>query len=312
MKKLIILSLLFLPFALQAQSFTEYNRKGDEAMARNDFRDAKIWYEEGVSNCNSYSIDKLTDIWMQDESMRVSMQTVMSKCFDCLNDQAFAKNQRAIEKIIIFYSEGIGTVKNEDSANNWKEQLEQLRRPVTDIYIPQESKENMKFFAGYHASLIAPFGIQVGGLGKSVGWYVRLHSNFTFQSTPYDCEIDKIELKIQQFDDKDFYRATGRTKSTYMMGSVGIMVKTVSTFYVSAGVGFWDRKFSREFIRVDDSGTDQPASTGWARDKDNSMNGITINLDGTYVFSERFYGTMGASLMSFKYVYPSIGVGIFF
>lgn len=48
------------PLGLLAQQRTEYNRKGDEAMKRLDYSDAKMWYEEGVSQCDAYSIDQLT------------------------------------------------------------------------------------------------------------------------------------------------------------------------------------------------------------------------------------------------------------
>ena len=37
-----------LPWCTQAQRQTEYNRKGDEALERKDYRDAKMWFEEGV------------------------------------------------------------------------------------------------------------------------------------------------------------------------------------------------------------------------------------------------------------------------
>lgn len=65
MKRLWILILLVivLPECLLAQQRTEYNRKGDEAMKRQDYSDARMWYEEGISNCDSYSIDQLTAIW---------------------------------------------------------------------------------------------------------------------------------------------------------------------------------------------------------------------------------------------------------
>ena len=61
------------PLGLLAQQRTEYNRKGDEAMKRLDYSDAKMWYEEGVSQCDAYSIDQLTTIWLSNERMRPSM-----------------------------------------------------------------------------------------------------------------------------------------------------------------------------------------------------------------------------------------------
>jgi len=315
MKKLIMLISLLLSITVQAQ-VQEYNRRGNEAMDRKDYQEAKFWYEQGVSNCDRYSINRLTDIYKLDESMRVSMRIVMGKCLACLNEQALTKDTLVIKQLIDYYSEGIGTAKNEVSANYWQGQLEQLRDPASGIFIQRDPKDQMKFFAGYHASLLAPYGIQVGGIGKSVGWYVRLRSNFAFQTTQYDGEIVKFrqqnQLKIQQLNENDFYRVTGRYKETYLMGSAGMIVKTVSHFYVSAGIGYWDRKYSREFIRVSNGGTEEPASADWARVKNLSMNGITFDLDGTYVLSERFYVTMGASLMSFKYVYPNMGLGIFF
>ena len=316
MKKFIILSLLILPFAVKAQVQTEYNQKGDAAKDQKDYQLAMFWYEQGIPNCDRYSIGQLTAIWKADETMRASMRVVMGKCLLCLTEQGQGNDTIAIKQLIDYYSEGIGTVKNESNANYWKGQLERSRKPVTDFYVPVEPKERVNYFVGYHASMIAPFGIQVGGMGKSVGWYVRLRSNFAFQETQYDAEIVKVndqnQLKIQQLDnEKVFYRATGSRKETNLMGSVGIMFKTVSNLHVSAGVGYWDRKYSREFVRVNDNGTVQ-ASSGWARVVNNSKNGIMIDLDGTYIISGRFYGSLGGTLLNFNYVYPNIGIGIFF
>ena len=311
MKKLIILSLLIIPFSLKPQSLAEYNKNGDVAKERKDYREAMFWYDQGVSNCDRYSMNQLRDIWMADSSIHVSMRVVMGKCLDCLNEQALAKDSLAIKQIIEYYSEGIGTVQNEVSANYWKEQLEQLRRPVTNLYIPQRPKASMKFFVGYHTSPIAPFGIQVGGMGKSVGWYVRFRSNLSFQATKLDGEIKQKQLIIEELGKDIFYRGTDKYKETVLTGSAGIMVKAFPNCFVSAGVGYWDRKYAAEFVRVNDNGTVQ-SSSEWARVTNSSMNGVTIDLDGTYVISERFYVSMGASLMSFNYVYPNIGVGIVF
>ena len=63
MKRLWILTLFVaLPMCLLAQQKTEYNRKGDEAMKRLDYSDARMWYEEGVVQCDPYSIEQLTSI----------------------------------------------------------------------------------------------------------------------------------------------------------------------------------------------------------------------------------------------------------
>ena len=46
------------PLGLLAQQRTEYNRKGDEAMKRLDYSDAKMWYEEGVSQCDDLAFQR--------------------------------------------------------------------------------------------------------------------------------------------------------------------------------------------------------------------------------------------------------------
>ena len=86
MKRLWILIyiIVLFPFFLQAQQKTEYNVKGDEAMKRLDYSDARMWYEEGVVQCDSYSIEQLTTIWLSNQQMRSSMRSLMNKCLNCL------------------------------------------------------------------------------------------------------------------------------------------------------------------------------------------------------------------------------------
>ena len=57
-------------------------------MKRLDYSDAKMWYEEGVSQCDAYSIDQLTTIWLSNERMRPSMRSLMNKCLNCLTVKA--------------------------------------------------------------------------------------------------------------------------------------------------------------------------------------------------------------------------------
>ena len=318
MRKLFILSLLLMPFLVKAQRQTEYNRRGDEAMERKDYRIAILWYEEGIADCDRYSIDQLTTIWKSDSTMHLSMRVVMGRCLNCLNDHITNnKDTLAIKKIIDYYSEGIGTAKNEVAANYWKEQLEQLRNPNTFSPAPKEPKERMKFFVGYHASLLVPYGIQLGGISKTVGWYVRFHSNFSFKETQYDCKVVNFngenQLAINEFDEeKAYYGVTGKTIETYLMGSAGILFKAAPDFYISVGGGYWDRQYAREFVKRNEKGADKPGTTGWARDTNSSMTGVAIDLNGMYVIAGKFYATAGGSMMNFKYVYPNLGVGIIF
>ena len=105
------------PLALWAQQRAEYNRKGDEAMKRQDYSDAKMWYEEGVADCDAYRIKQLTTIWLGQKQMRPSMRSLMTKCLNCLSVRATEEDLEAIDLLIVYYTEGIGTQKSEDLAS---------------------------------------------------------------------------------------------------------------------------------------------------------------------------------------------------
>ena len=65
----ILIFFVGLPIILLAQQKTEYNQKGDEAMKRLDYSDARMWYEEGVVQCDPYSIKQLTSIWLASSNL---------------------------------------------------------------------------------------------------------------------------------------------------------------------------------------------------------------------------------------------------
>ena len=73
MKRLWILTLFVaLPMCLLAQQKTEYNRKGDEAMKRLDYSDARMWYEEGVVQCDQAAH---IDLVSQPENASINAQS---------------------------------------------------------------------------------------------------------------------------------------------------------------------------------------------------------------------------------------------
>ena len=319
---IILLLLLLVTFVSTAQNQSEYIRKGDEAMKAMNYSLAKMYYDEVIiAACDMHSIKQLTTIWLNDESMRADMNSIMRRCFSCLDDEAKKLQDTAsIQLLVTYYTKGIGTNKNEEMSAYWNQRLEEIRNPsITMIRQnggnPPRKERKMDFFVGYHASLIAPLGIQVGGMGKSAGWYVRFRSTFSFQATKteYDCEVKNKHLIIKPFDnDSLYYGATGKNKVNCLMGSAGMIFKAADNLFVSAGIGYCDRQYAREYVMRDDNGIDKPATSGWARDTKSSMNGVSIELDGMYVISGKFYGSLGASIMNFKYMYPSMGVGIVF
>ena len=132
-------------------------------MKRLDYSDAKMWYEEGVSQCDAYSIDQLTTIWLSNERMRPSMRSLMNKCLNCLTVKATEDDPDAISKLIIYYSEGIGTPKSEELATYWKEYQEMLLKPAE----PEAVKEGVDLIFGKFMGYLSQQGVKpIEAIGK--------------------------------------------------------------------------------------------------------------------------------------------------
>ncbi|MCC8143513.1 MAG: hypothetical protein LUD02_12265 [Tannerellaceae bacterium] len=198
MKKLLLVVLyVVIPMSIFAQQqIPDYIRKGDEAMLRQDYPDAKMWYEEGVSFCNLYCIEQLTHLWLEHERMRTSMRSLMTRCLNCLNNMALEEDTTAIKLLEVYYREGIGTAQNEELADYWVEKLFYIQHPdaytdrVSDIV--KQPKEPMTFFVGYAYSIEAPFGVTIGGVVGRLGWYARFKTNASFYG--YDTTCNDIQL----------------------------------------------------------------------------------------------------------------------
>jgi hypothetical protein len=320
-RHLLLFMLLLSCVATYGQRQTEYNEKGDEAMLRADYRDAKMWYEEGVSYCDPYSITRLTDIWQLDSSMHVSMGPVMNKCLSCLNNSAMSRDSLAIKRLMLFYTEGIGTARNEVFANYWKEQLQQLRLPS---YVPvpaiKKPRERMPMMLGYSFSPTAPYGLQVSGLGK-LGWYVRGRTDVTFNfgNTPTSERGRKLgslyEGRIPSLDEKgQTYRFIGGSdgvRSSLYGVSLGMQIRVTPKLYLSFGGGYVRHEVSHAYEEIDRN-TLGVLSGGWVRDADASYRGLSLELDGTYRLGKHLYISGGCQVWNLRdfEVTPVLGLGV--
>lgn len=313
MKRLwiLILIVIVLPGCLLAQQRTEYNRKGDEAMKRQDYSDARMWYEEGVSLCDSYSIDQLTAIWKANKKMRGSMRSLMTKCLNCLTVKATDNDSTAVAQLIIYYNEGIGTPISEELATYWQDRLEELRKPVEPItYVPiQERKprEPMKFFVGYAFSIEAPYGLTVGGVGERFGWYARFRTNLSFDDYTSECRGDKEFLSLPENAAIEF---TNKKKSNNIAASAGLVIKCVPWLYTSVGLGYGKRELLCEYTTIDHSDT-RNTNTFWAKNIDYSYEGVVADLDFMVKFGPVFISA-GCNTLNFKYIDLNAGLGVFF
>ncbi|MDH6356461.1 hypothetical protein [Parabacteroides sp. PF5-9] len=313
MKKLLLLLIYtMLPLYVVAQQLQEYNRKGDEAMARRDFSDAQMWYEEGVVYCDPYSIEKLTTIWLANEQMRPSMRILMSKCFDCLEAKAVQNDTTAISQLITYYTEGIGHSRNEELALQWESQLKQLQKPVTPVIENEQritSKPDMVFFVGYAFSIQAPFGLTIGGMFDKVGWYVRAKTNASFRKNNYTWEKGSI-TEIGKEDELAYTFDKSRSKkiNSYSITAGGV-VRTTPWLYTSIGLGYGERTLLWPVSITDYDGNTQ--SDRWCKNVDTSYKGIAAEVDFMIRYNSLFM-SIGCSTISFEYIDLNAGVGVFF
>lgn len=306
MKKLWLLILYaVIPFCIIAQQQTEYNKKGDEAMKRLDYSDARLFYGEGVPNCDMYSINQLTTIWIANEQMRTSMHNQMSRCLSCLSVKATENDTTAVSKLILYYTEGIGTPKSEELASYWAERLEELRKPVPEnngFYgYEKPARTPMQFFGGYTYSVQAPVGITIGGIGERFGWYARFKTNMSFQSFDY-------EFSGERPNREDVFKKLKKKTNTYS-ATAGLLVKCTPWLYTSIGAGYGKRDLLFQFSKLSDDGDE--LETGWYKKTDSSYNGVSADLD----FMLRYgflYLSVGCNTLNFEYIDLNAGIGVFF
>ena len=313
----IILLLLFTVFVAAAQNqIDEYIKKGDEAMQNLEYFQALMMYGEVINlECNTHSIDRLITIWIAQDSLRASMDYGMRKCLTCLEEEAKLNDNVSMNLLVTYYSEGIGTVKNEAMAEYWQERIEDIRKPNRvqtgqNTVKPPRDKVKMQFFAGYSANFLAPAGLTVGGVGHTIGWYLRFRTNLFFQEYTETCD-DEGNIIGGLNSGRSLPERIGGKKANSLIGTGGIIIKLDPSFFLSAGVGYCSRDELYQFqsISIVDS---NPEGIFWAKRISKSFSGVALDLDGTFRIGKTFYGSIGFSFLHFKYIYPNAGMGIFF
>lgn len=316
-----ILILLF-PVCLKAQQYAEYNRKGDEAMNKKDYYDARFWYGEGIEYCDMYSIRQLTTIWQESESIRSSMRNIMGRCLTCLQEKAAEDDLTAISLLIFFYKEGIGTQKSEEMATQWESRKHTLETPRIDPgYRPDNSqrisREPMTFFAGYAFSTEMPFGLTIGGIQNKMGWYARVKTNFSFMNSDKECELIKNADGTESSNVID--REQGKTyqvnrsennKKNSIAGTAGFIFKANSWLNLSIGAGYGERALFTPFSVVDNN-TMVEEEQIWCKNRNYSYKGVMVEADAMIRYKNLFFSA-GCHTMNFDYIDMNAGVGVFF
>lgn len=304
------------PLGIAAQQRMDYNRKGDEAMKRQDYSDAKMWYEEGVPQCDPYSIEKLTEIWLSNPRMRSSMRSLMDKCLNCLTVKATEDDLDAISKLIVYYTEGIGTPKSDELATYWKEYKENLLKPAEPEIVYRDSslikpRPRMRFFVGYAYSIEFPFGITVGGVGQRLGWYVRFKTNMSFMNYTGECN-NRGEI-LDFLEPEESYELNGAesSKTSSLGGTAGLIVKCCPWLYASVGFGYGKRTLLHAFTThsYEDYGIMREI---WCKNLDASYEGVAAEADVMFKIAKSLFVSVGCNTVNFKYVDLNAGLGVFF
>lgn len=239
------------------------------------------------------------------------MRSLMTKCLNCLTVKATDNDSTAVAQLIIYYNEGIGTPISEELATYWQDRLEELRKPVEPItYVPiQERKprEPMKFFVGYAFSIEAPYGLTVGGVGERFGWYARFRTNLSFDDYTSECRGDHELLPLPE---NASYSFTNKKKSNNIAASAGLVIKCTPWLYTSVGLGYGKRELLYEYTTTDYSDS-RNTSVLWAKNTDNSYEGVVADLDFMVKFGPVFISA-GCNTLNFKYIDLNAGLGVFF
>lgn len=318
MKRLLLLMICMLyPLFSMAQQRSEYNRKGDEAMKRQDLFDAKMWYEEGVAQCDKYSIDKLTSIWLSSERIRPSMRSLMNKCLNCLNVMATENDIDAIDKLVVYYTNGIGTPKSEELAQYWRDYKERLLQPqeplmhVVDTIVVSKER-GMRMFAAYSYSIESPYGLTIGGVGNRLGWYFRFKTNMSFNNYTERCN-DRGEVINFPYVDRESYEinSSQSSKKNSMQATAGMVLKCLPWLYTSVGVGYGQRILLYPFITHSYDNYDQSREF-WCKNIDSSYRGVTAEADIMIKLSKSLFVSVGCNTVNFKFIDLNAAVGVFF
>lgn len=195
-----------------------------------------------------------------------------------------------------------------ESASVYELTLHIPRRPASTvivkdsiIYVPApaepvaaKKKEPVGLSVLATASVPDPsFGAMVAWNRKRFGTYVKFTGNFTSSGHSYSCNGDSTT-------DGGFVWTTGESRVSRLSVTAGGMYRCLGWMSVSAGVGYGKRVLTWEDSKGD-----------WAKVSDHSSQGVAADL-GLLLRFGHLTTYLGATTISFKRIYPELGIGFVF
>ena len=321
MKRIFFL-VIFLSCILKiyAQSDTNYNQRGDQAYQNNDFQTARTMYTIGLDTCDLHSINRLTQIWINQPSMRESMRLDMRNSFNCLKIKAESENSDAMELLIEFYNGGMGTEKDSIQANYWLKKWGKAKGLdviysqdtiyTTEAKIPRKSLLSNIFcsFLTYTYSPTMPFGLTAGIYFDKIGAYISGRTSYKSYNSEYECNntgVPAIEVDNPPYE----FNREGWYSRMITGGILFPLVK--NKLFVSAGGGYGKRDYYREIISASEQSFETGNKSEWCFNTDASYKGLTLEIGGMYIWKKLIF-TGGVNSIQFKDIDVYIGLGITF
>jgi len=282
-----------------AQSSTDYNFQGDQALLKKDYQTARSWYSEGLDSCDRYSIQKLVEIWINQPSMRMSMQLPMRKSFDCMKSIVGTREPEMMRLFSDFYKYGIGTPKDSVLYNYWYNEWWNVFKTTLDITpaklnppedsttekVPERTIHLRRFypFLTYTYSPTMPFGLTGGVYFDKIGGYVSYRTDFKSINAAYECN----NTSVPAIDIGNPPYAFNREKWCSRMITGGLLYPLIKNrLFISVGGGYGKRNYYREIVSANDQNFSTGNKSEWCRNTEASYEGLTLEAGGMFIWKK--------------------------
>ncbi len=315
---------------MYSQTYSDYNRRGDEAMDKKDYFMAKSLYSEGLVDCNFYSIKKLTEIYENQPSMQRGLKITMSHCRNCLVKLAEDKDPSATYLLIDYYNKGLGGEVDSTKAEFWKNEaaailglnvideskgnkIDSLANPIIPqnsdpVPAPLKFSDKYSFFLAYTFSPTMPLGINVGIFNK-FGMMLGFKSSMQKQlNSKYECNNSSIfDINPNTYS----YEFTQKEKWESMMFTAQVLFPVVTKkILISAGGGYGKRELYNN-AKLYDRKTGMESSSIWCHNTQESYEGAVVEAGAIYKHNHLII-MGGINSVSFKDLDGYIGIGYSF
>lgn len=320
--KQILLFVFFMSsiLSMQAQSSAYYNYKGDQALQKKEYGTALTWYSEGLDSCDRYSIRKLVDIWIDQTSMRASMQLPMRICFNCMTTIVESREPEMMLLYSDFYRFGIGTPQDSTLYNYWYvEWWNSFKTTLPeDIYshddnsvvtkTPRKSLLSNRFysFLTYTYSPTMPYGFTAGIYFDKIGVYVSGRTDSKSVEAAFECNNTKVPSIGTENPRYEFDRENWHSQ----MITGGLLFPIIKNrLFLSFGGGYGERKYYREIRSIDDQNFSTGNKREWCFNTEASYKGLTLEAGGMFIWKKlTVVGGVNSTLFKDFDVYTGLGI----